>query len=85
MINDEWETLLAVSDALSAHAVLERLASENVEARMQSDSELLGVARQCRILVPKAQLYRAKQVLARSEFTDEELAQLATQAARSDS
>jgi hypothetical protein len=72
-----WDTAVVVSDTISAHAVLGRLASEGVMARVQCDTALLGAVRQCRILVPTALLRRAKYVLWQSSFSDEELAHLA--------
>jgi hypothetical protein len=73
-----WETAAVVSDTLSAQALIGRLASEGVPARLQSDTALLGAARQCRILVPAGLLHRAKYVLWETQFTEEELAFLAT-------
>jgi hypothetical protein len=73
-----WDTAAVVSDTLSAQALIGRLASEGVPARLQSDTALLGAARQCRILVPTRLLNRAKYVLWEAQFTEEELASLAT-------
>jgi hypothetical protein len=78
MSSNGWDTAVIVSDTISAHAVLGRLSSEGVAARVQCDTALLGAARQCRILVPAALLRRAKYILWQSSFTDEELAHLAT-------
>jgi len=72
-----WDTATVVADALSAHAVLGRLLSEGVPARLQTDTALLGVVRQCRILVPRHLLHRARCVLWLTCFSDEELAALA--------
>ena len=77
MGSNGWDTAVIVSDTISAHAVLGRLASEGVTARVQCDTALLGAVRQCRILVPTASLRRAKCVLWQSSFTDEELTHLA--------
>ena len=73
-----WETAAVVSDTLSAQALIGRLASEGVPARLQSDTALLGAARQCRILVPAGLRHRAKYGLWETQFTEEELAILAT-------
>jgi hypothetical protein len=78
MGSSEWDTAAIVSDTLSAHALLGLLESEGVPARLQADTALLGVVRQCRILVPARQLHRARCVLWQSRFTEEELASLAT-------
>jgi hypothetical protein len=74
----KWATVAVVSDTLSAQAVFERLVSEGVEARVQSDTALLGAARQCRVQVPVEAEHRAKRVLADAQFTDAELDDLAT-------
>jgi hypothetical protein len=73
-----WETAAVVADALSAHALLGRLQLEGIPARLQADTALLGVVRQCRILVPRALLTRARCALSLAPFSDEELASLAT-------
>jgi len=73
-----WETALVVADALSAHALLGLFASEDIPARLQADSALLGVVRQCRILVPAEMLHRARCILWQTRFSEEELTSLAT-------
>ena len=75
---EKWDTAAVVADALSAQVLLGRLLSEGLPARVQSDTALLGAARQCRILVPAGLLHRAKYVLWETQFTEEELAFLAT-------
>jgi hypothetical protein len=75
---DKWTTVAVVSDTLSAQAVYERLITEGVAARVQSDTALLGSARSCRIQVPAEAEHRAKRVLADAQFTDAELDRLAT-------
>jgi hypothetical protein len=77
MESELWDTAAVVTDTLSAHAVLGRLTSEGVPARLLTDTALLGVVRQCRILVPRRLLRRARCVLWLSQFSDEELATLA--------
>jgi hypothetical protein len=72
-----WDTATVVADTLSGHAVLGRLISEGVPARLETDTALLGVVRQCRILVPRRLLHRARCVLWLTCFSDEELAALA--------
>ncbi len=78
MVSSGWDTAVVVCDTISAHAVLGRLRSEGIVARIECDTALLGAARQCRILVPTVLLRRAKCALWESSFTDEELAHLAT-------
>jgi hypothetical protein len=75
---DKWITVAVVSDTLSAQAIHERLVTEGVEARVRSDTALLGIARQCRIQVPARAEHRAKRVLTEAQFTDAELERLAT-------
>ncbi|HTX24252.1 MAG TPA: hypothetical protein VMD03_06315 [Steroidobacteraceae bacterium] len=75
--SDSWEVVVAVADTLSAQALIGLFASEGVPARLQSDTALLGAARQCRILVPREMIRRARCVLWQTSFSDEELAALA--------
>jgi hypothetical protein len=77
MSSSGWDTAAVVSDTLSAQALIGRLHSEGVPARLEADTALLGAVRQCRILVPARMLHRAKYVLWQSSFTEEELASLA--------
>jgi hypothetical protein len=72
-----WEVAAVVADTLSAQALVGLFASEGVPSRMQSDTALLGAARQCRILVPREMIQRARLLLWQSRFSDEELAALA--------
>jgi hypothetical protein len=73
-----WDTAAVVADTLSAQVLLGRLLSEGVPARVQSDTALLGVVRQCRILVPRDMMHRARWVLWQTRFSEDELASLAT-------
>ena len=77
MKDKNWEIAAVVADTLSAEALVGLVASEGVPARLVTDSELLGAARQCRILVPAAMIHRARCVLWQTSFSDEELAALA--------
>jgi hypothetical protein len=81
---DKWETAVVVADALSAQVLLGRLLSEGVPARVQSDTALLGVVRQCRIQVPPDMMHRARWVLWQTRFSEDELASLATGEAPAD-
>jgi hypothetical protein len=78
MSSNGWDTVVVVCDTISAHALLGRLASEGVTARLECDTALLGAARQCRILVPAESVRLAKCVLWQSSFSEQELANLAT-------
>jgi hypothetical protein len=69
---------MTVFDTLSAQVLAERLNAEGVPTRVQMDSELLGVARRCEILVPAELIHRARSLLASSQFSDAELSYLAT-------
>ncbi|HYK25891.1 MAG TPA: hypothetical protein VEV18_06510 [Steroidobacteraceae bacterium] len=77
MKDKHWEIAAVAADTLSAEALVGLFASEGVPARLVTDSELLGAARQCRILVPSAMIQRARCVLWQTRFSDEELAALA--------
>lgn len=74
---EHWEIVAVVPDTLSAGALLGLLASEGIRARVQADSELLGAARRCRILVPRKVVHRARYLLWQTRFSDEELSALA--------
>lgn len=77
MSDSSWRLLMTVLDVLSAQALVERLISEGVPARLRSDSSLLGTARRCEILVPERLLQRAEWLLSSGQFSDDELASLA--------
>jgi hypothetical protein len=79
-----WEEAAVVADTLSAQALIGLLASEGVPTRLQSDTALLGAARQCRILVPRDMIRRARCVLWQTRFSDEELAALADETPQAD-
>jgi hypothetical protein len=74
----KWVSAAVVSDTISAQVLCDRLNAEGVPARVQSDTALLGAARQCRILVREEALRRATRVLSDAQFTEEELKSLAT-------
>jgi hypothetical protein len=78
MSDPNWLRLMTVHDTLSAQALADRLKSEGVPARVETDSSLLGTARRCDILVPAELLHRAEAMISSGQFTDEELASLAT-------
>jgi hypothetical protein len=74
---ERWEIIAVVADILSAQALVGLLASEGIRARVQADSELLGAARRCHVLVPRKVIDRARCLLWQTRFSDEELAALA--------
>ncbi len=78
MSDSQWQPVVIVLDTLSANAIAERLQLEGIPARVESDTSLLGAARQCSVLVERANLHRARWMLASGGFTDEELTYLAT-------
>ena len=74
-----WSTAARVSDSAIAQLLVDLLVSEGVPARVAGDTVLLGVSRECRILVPDEYLHRAKWLLAQqATLTDAELESLAT-------
>jgi hypothetical protein len=80
----KWQPVVVVLDTLSANAIAERLRLEGIPARIDSDTSLLGAARQCRVLVQAENLRRASSVLSEGGFTEDELARLATGEANPD-
>ncbi len=77
MNSEPWEIVTVVPDTLSAQALLGLFASEGIRARVQTDSELLGAARRCHVLVPSKVIGRARCLLWQTRFSDEELSALA--------
>ncbi len=77
MNSEPWEIVTVVPDTLSAQALLGLFASEGIRARVQTDSELLGAARRCHVLVPSKAIGRARCLLWQTRFSDEELSALA--------
>ena len=78
MSESPWQLLITVFDTISAQLLTERLNAEGVPTQVRSDSELLGVARTCQILVPAELLHRARFVLSSEQLSDSELSWLAT-------
>jgi hypothetical protein len=76
--DSSWQLLTSVFDTLSAQVLVDRLNNEGVPTRLRTDSELLGVARRCDILVPGELLNRAQRLLASEQLSDTELSYLAT-------
>jgi hypothetical protein len=79
-----WQSLVTVFDTLSAQVLVERLNAEGVPTRLKTDTELLGVARSCEILVPAESLSRAQRLLSSEQISDAELSYLATGEPKSD-
>ena len=74
----DWVCVISVADTVSAAAMVTRLESEGVPARIEKGSQLLGEGQLCAIVVPCRFERRALSILAEGQFTDDELAFLAT-------
>lgn len=73
-----WERVAGYSDTISAEAAMQLLRSEGMEARLVTDSAILGEARQCEIRVPEKFAHRARRLLSWPQVSDAELDYLAT-------
>jgi hypothetical protein len=78
MSQSKWQVLTTAPDLPSAHALVEALMSQGITSHVVPDSTLLGQALPCRVLVDSALAHRAKWVMSQAQFSDEELAFLAT-------
>ena len=74
----EWVCVISVADTVSATAMVTRLESEGVPARIEKGTQLLGEGQLCAIVVPPRFERRAVSILADGQFTEDELAFLAT-------
>ena len=70
--------VLSVADTVSAAALLARLQGEGIPSRVEKGTQLLGEGQLCAIVVPPEFEHQATAALADAQFTDEELAFLAT-------
>ena len=70
--------VLSVADTVSAAALVTRLQSEGIPSRVEKGTQLLGEGQLCAIVVPPEFEQQAVSVLTKAQFTDEELAFLAT-------
>ena len=73
-----WVCVLSVADTVSAAALVTRLQSEGIPSRVEKGTQLLGEGQLCAIVVPPEFEHQAVSVLADAQFTEEELAFLAT-------
>jgi hypothetical protein len=80
----KWQVLMTAPDLPSAQALVETLAAQGITSRLVPDSTLLGQALPCRVMVDSALLHRARLVTSQGNFTDDELAFLATGAVTCD-
>jgi hypothetical protein len=74
----EWRLLTTLPDLPSAQSLAEVLMDDGIVARVMSDASVLGQAAPSRIYVDATHLYRARWFMTQRQFTDEELAYLAT-------
>ena len=77
-MNEGWREFAAYSDAASAEVVAGLLRNGSVPVHVASDEPMPGLVRGFRLLVPPDMLHRAKWIAAQAEFSEEELASLAT-------
>lgn len=73
-----WVCIVSVADTISAAAVVTRLKGEGVPARVEKGTQILGEGQLCAIVVPRHLERQAKLVLTDGQFTEDELAFLAT-------
>ena len=74
----EWRLLTTLPDVPSAQSLAQVLMDDGIVARVMSDAGVLGQAAPSRIYVDATHLHRARWFMAQRQFTDEELAYLAT-------
>jgi hypothetical protein len=73
-----WQVLATAPNVPEARAMAALLEGQGIACQLRSDTELLGEARSCAILVDATFMHRAQQVIAETHFTDAELEFLAT-------
>jgi hypothetical protein len=78
MAETEWRLLTTLPDLPSAQSLAEVLMDDGIVARVMSDASVLGQAAPSRIYVDATHLHRARWFMTERQFTDEELAYLAT-------
>ena len=77
-MTEPWHEFAAYSDAASAEIVAGLLRSEGVPVEVVSDEPMPGLVQGFRLRVPVEMLHRARWVVSNADFTEEELAFLAT-------
>jgi hypothetical protein len=80
----EWRLLTTLPDLPSAQSLAQILGTEDIAVRVMSDAGVLGQAAPSRIYVDARQYQRALLSLAQRQFSDEELASLASAAVPED-
>jgi len=73
-----WQVLTTAPNPPAAQALADSLLAHGVATRVVTESSLMGEALPCRVMVDAALLHRAKWLMAQGQFTDDELAFLAT-------
>jgi len=81
MAERRWRLLTTLSDAPSAEALAGVLEAEGIAVRVVSEAHLFGQAAPCRLFVESSQLSQARWTLSQRQFSEEELAGLASAAA----
>jgi hypothetical protein len=76
----EWRLLTTLPDLPCAQSLAQILGTEGIAVRVMSDAGVLGQAAPSRIYVDARQYQRAQLSLAQRQFSDEELALLASAA-----
>lgn len=77
-MTDPWREFAVYSDAASAEVAAGLLRSEGVPVDIRSDVPVPGLIQGFSLRVPANLVHRAEWVLANAEFTEEELAFMAT-------
>jgi hypothetical protein len=77
-VSDLWHEFAVYSDAASAEVAAGLLRSEGVPVDIRSDVPVPGLIQGFSVRVPANMVHRAEWVLANAEFSEEELAFIAT-------
>ena len=78
MEEPHWQPVMSVLDAGVAHSIADLLEAELIRVRVTPDSTTMEAVPSWTVLVPMEQLELARNLFARSQFTDSELTFLAT-------
>lgn len=77
-MSDSWQEFAAYADATSAEVAAGLLRSEGIPVDVESGEAMAGLVRGFRLMVPADMMHRARWVVANADFTEQELAFLAT-------
>jgi len=78
VVEETWISVATYPDRVSAEAVLELLAKENVAGYIASNDYIPGLGSNFSVLVPNHLQDRANRILAQSRVSESELTLLAT-------